>query len=110
MNPWIALAIAIVAEVIATTTLKLTAEFTKLVPSIVVVCGYGAAFYFMTISMRVLPIGIMYAIWSGLGVVLVAVVGWVVYKQVLDLPAILGLTLIVTGVAIINLFSNTVGH
>ncbi|MDO9149804.1 MAG: multidrug efflux SMR transporter [Methylotenera sp.] len=110
MNHWVALAIAIVAEVVATSTLKMTAEFTKLVPSLVVVVGYAVAFYFMTISLRVLPVGIMYAIWAGLGVVLVTVVGWVVYKQVLDLPAILGLVLIIAGVVIINLFSNAVGH
>jgi small multidrug resistance pump len=110
MNHWMALAIAIVAEVVATSTLKMTAEFTKLVPSLVVVVGYAVAFYFMTISLRVLPVGIMYAIWAGLGVVLVTVVGWVVYKQVLDLPAILGLILIIAGVVIINLFSNAVGH
>jgi small multidrug resistance pump len=110
MNHWVALAIAIVAEVVATSTLKMTAEFTKLVPSLVVVVGYAVAFYFMTISLRVLPVGIMYAIWAGLGVVLVTVVGWVVYKQVLDLPAILGLALIIAGVVIINLFSNAVGH
>jgi small multidrug resistance pump len=110
MNHWAALAIAIVAEVVATSTLKMTAEFTKLGPSLVVVVGYAVAFYFMTISLRVLPVGIMYAIWAGLGVVLVTVVGWVAYKQVLDLPAILGLILIIAGVVIINLFSNAVGH
>lgn len=110
MNHWVALAIAIVAEVVATSTLKMTAEFTKLVPSIVVVVGYAVAFYFMTLSLRVLPVGIMYAIWAGMGIVLVALIGWVVYKQVLDLPAILGLTLIIAGVVIINVFSNSVNH
>ncbi|MDP2153101.1 MAG: SMR family transporter [Methylotenera sp.] len=112
MNHWVALTIAIIAEVIATSTLKMTAEFTKLVPSLVVVVGvgYAVAFYFMTISLRVLPVGIMYAIWAGLGVVLVTVVGWVVYKQVMDLPAILGLILIIAGVVIINLFSSAIRH
>lgn len=110
MNHWIALAIAIVAEVVATSTLKMTAEFTKLVPSLVVIFGYAVAFYFMTLSLRVLPVGIMYAIWAGMGIVLVALIGWVVYKQVLDFPAILGLTLIIAGVVIINVFSNSVNH
>ncbi len=110
MNHWLALAIAIVAEVVATSTLKMTAEFTKLVPSLIVIFGYAVAFYFMTLSLRVLPVGIMYAIWAGMGIVLVALIGWVVYKQVLDFPAILGLTLIIAGVVIINVFSNSVNH
>jgi small multidrug resistance pump len=110
MNHWLALAIAIVAEVVATSALKMTGEFTKLLPSLVVVTGYAIAFYFMTLSLRVLPVGIMYAIWAGLGIVLVAIIGLVVYKQVLDFPAILGLTLIVSGVVVINVFSTTVNH
>jgi small multidrug resistance pump len=110
MNHWLALAIAIIAEVVATSTLKMTGEFTKLVPSLVVVLGYAVAFYFMTLSLRVLPVGIMYAIWAGLGIVLVALIGWVVYKQVLDMPAIIGLTLIILGVVIINVFSTSVNH
>ena len=110
MNHWLALAIAICGEVIATTALKASNEFTRLVPSIVVVLGYGTAFYFMAISMRVLPIGIMYAIWSGLGIVLVSLIGWMVYKQTLDLPSIIGMGLIIFGVIVINLFSKSVGH
>ena len=110
MNHWLALAIAICGEVIATTALKASNEFTRLVPSIVVVLGYGTAFYFMAISMRVLPVGIMYAIWSGLGIVLVSLIGWMVYKQTLDLPSIIGMGLIISGVIVINLFSKSVGH
>lgn len=110
MNHWLALAIAIVAEVIATSMLKSTAEFTKPLPSVIVVIGYAAAFYFMTLSLRVLPVGIMYAIWASLGIVLVAIIGWVVYKQSLDLPAIIGIALILSGVIVINLFSKTVSH
>lgn len=83
MSHWLALAIAIVAEVVATSMLKKTAEFTKLLPSVIVVIGYAAAFYFMTLSLRVLPVGIMYAIWAGMGIVLVAVIGWAFYRQVL---------------------------
>ena len=110
MNHWLALAIAICGEVIATTALKASNEFTRLVPSIVVVLGYGTAFYFMAISMRVLPVGIMYAIWSGLGIVLVSLIGWMVYKQTLDLPSIIGMGLIISGVIVINLFSKSVGQ
>ncbi len=110
MSHWLALAIAIVAEVVATSMLKKTAEFTKLLPSVIVVIGYAAAFYFMTLSLRVLPVGIMYAIWAGMGIVLVAVIGWVFYRQVLDLPAIIGLVLIISGVVVINVFSKTVNH
>lgn len=110
MSHWLALAIAIVAEVVATSMLKKTAEFTKLLPSVIVVIGYAAAFYFMTLSLRVLPVGIMYAIWAGMGIVLVAVIGWVFYRQVIDLPAIIGLVLIISGVVVINVFSKTVNH
>jgi small multidrug resistance pump len=110
MNHWLALAIAIVAEVIATSALKASNEFTQLVPTLIAVVGYGTAFYFMTISMRVLPIGIMYAIWSGMGIVLISIVGWLVYKQTLDMPAIIGMILIIAGAVIINVFSKSVVH
>lgn len=110
MSHWLALAIAIVAEVIATTALKASNEFTRLVPSLIVVVGYGTAFYFMSISMRILPIGIMYAIWSGMGIVLISVLGWLVYRQALDTPALIGIAFIIAGVIIINVFSKTVGY
>jgi small multidrug resistance pump len=110
MNHWFALAIAIVAEVIGTTALKASNEFTRLVPSLIVVAGYGTAFYFMALSMRVLPVGIMYAIWSGMGIVLVSIIGWVVYRQVLDMPAIIGMGLIIAGAIVINVFSKSVVH
>ena len=110
MNHWLALAIAICGEVIATSALKASNEFTRLIPSIIVVVGYGTAFYFMAISMRVLPVGIMYAIWSGMGTVLVSIIGWLVYKQTLDLPSMIGMGLIIAGVIVINLFSKSVGH
>ena len=110
MNHWLALAIAIVAEVIGTTALKASNEFTRLVPSLIVVVGYGTAFYFMSISMRVLPVGIMYAIWSGMGIVLVSIIGWVVYRQVLDEPAMIGMGLIIAGAIVINVFSKSVVH
>jgi small multidrug resistance pump len=101
---------AIVAEVVATTALARTDGFTRLWPSVVTVAGYAIAFWSLSFVLRVMPTGVVYAIWSGLGVVLVALVAWVWAKQALDLPAILGLGLIVAGVAVINLFSQTVGH
>ena len=110
MNHWLALAIAIVAEVIGTTALKASNEFTRLWPSLIVLVGYGTAFYFMALSMRVLPVGIMYAIWSGMGIVLVSTFGWVVYRQVLDVPAMIGMGLIIAGAIVINVFSKSVVH
>ncbi len=104
------LAIAILAEVSATSALKASAEFTRLGPSLVVVVGYGAAFYFMMLVLRTLPVGITYAIWSGLGIVLVALVGAVLYQQRPDLPAVIGMGLIIAGVVVIHLFSSTVDH
>jgi small multidrug resistance pump len=110
MNHWLALAIAIMAEVIGTTALKASSEFTRIVPSFIVVISYAVAFYFMSISLRVLPVGIMYAIWSGMGIVLISILGWLVYKQTLDMPAMIGLALIIAGVIVINVFSKSVGH
>ena len=110
MNHWLALAIAIVAEVIGTTALKASSEFTRLWPSLIVVVGYGTAFYFMSISMRVMPVGIMYAIWSGMGILLVSIIGWVVYKQTLDMSAMIGMGLIIAGAIVINVFSKSVVH
>lgn len=108
MGHWLALALAIVAETAATTALKATQEFTRLGPSLIVVGGYALAFYCMTISLRALPIGVMYAIWSGCGIVLVSVVGWLFYRQTLDLPAVIGIALIITGVVVMQLFSTSV--
>jgi len=104
------LTIAIVAEVIATSALKASAEFTKLLPSLIVVIGYGVAFYFMTLVLRTIPIGITYAVWSGVGIVLVAILGIFLYKQIPDIPAIIGMGLIISGVVVIHLFSKTVEH
>lgn len=104
------LAIAIVAEVIAISALKASIEFTKLLPSLIVLVGYGVAFYFMTLALRVIPLGVTYAIWSGVGIVLVSVAGIFLYKQVPDLPAVIGMSLIIAGVIVIHVFSKTVGH
>ena len=104
------LAIAIIAEVTATSALKASVEFTKLVPSIIVIVGYGMAFYFLTLVLRVIPIGITYAVWSGVGIILVAVVGFFFYKQTPDIPAIVGMGLIISGVVVIHVFSKTINH
>lgn len=104
------LAIAIIAEVAATTALKATEQFTRPGPSLVVVIGYGIAFYLLTLVLRTIPVGVTYAIWSGMGIVLVAIAGAAVYRQIPDLPAVIGMGLIVLGVIVINVFSGTVKH
>jgi small multidrug resistance pump len=104
------LALAIVAEVVATSALKASAEFTRLYPSLLVVIGYALAFYLLTLALRTIAVGTAYAIWAGVGVVLVAITGAIIYKQIPDLAAIIGMTLIVSGVVIIHLFSSTVQH
>lgn len=107
---YVYLALAIIAEVVATSALKATEEFTKVFPSVLVVVGYGTAFYLLTLVLRSIPVGITYAIWSGLGIVLVTLVSMVVYKQIPDVPAVIGMGVIIIGVVIINVFSKTVGH
>jgi small multidrug resistance pump len=102
------LAIAIIAEVVATSALKASNQFTNPGPSIIVVAGYGAAFYFLSLVLKSIPVGIAYAVWSGVGVALIAVAGAVLYKQIPDVPAIVGTVFIVVGVLIINIFSKTV--
>jgi small multidrug resistance pump len=104
------LAIAILAEVVATSSLKASEGFSRLVPSLAVVAGYATAFYFLSLTLRTIPVGIAYGIWAGVGIVLIAAAGWFLYRQALDLPAILGLGLIIAGVLVVNLFSETVGH
>jgi small multidrug resistance pump len=104
------LSIAILAEVAATSALKASEEFTKVIPILIIIVGYGVAFYCMTLVLRTIPIGVTYAVWSGLGIVLVALVGAVLYKQIPDTPAIIGMVFIITGVAVINIFSKTVSH
>jgi len=104
------LAIAIVAEVIATSALKASDGFSRLWPSLLTVAGYCIAFWFLSLTIRVIPTGIVYAIWSGVGIVLISAVGWFWFKQSLDIPALIGLGLIIAGVLVINLFSKSVGH
>lgn len=107
---YIHLAVAIAFEVVATSALKETAGFTRLVPSVVAVVGYGLAFYFLSLTLRSMPVGVMYAVWSGVGIVLITAVGWIAFRQSLDLPAVIGIALILAGVLVINLFSKTVSH
>lgn len=102
------LSLAILAEVAATSALKAAAGFTKFAPSLIVVLGYGLAFYFLSLTLRSIPVGIAYAIWSGVGVIMVSVIGWMLYGQSLDMAAIAGILLIVIGVIVINLFSSVV--
>jgi small multidrug resistance pump len=104
------LAVAIIAEVIATSSLKAAEGFTVLVPSLVTVALYAVAFFFLSLTLKTMPVGVAYAIWSGLGIVAVSVIALVLYKQVLDVPAMLGMGLILAGVLVINLFSKTAGH
>ncbi len=107
---YVHLLVAIVFEVIATSALKAANGFTVLIPSVMVVVGYGLAFYFLSLTLKVMPVGVTYAIWAGLGVVLVTVVGAVIYRQVPDGFAMLGIGLIMAGVIIINLLSKSVTH
>ena len=109
-SPYIPLGIAIVAEVVATTALKSSESFSRMVPSIVTVLGYAVAFYCLSLTLKTIPTGIAYAIWSGAGIVLISLVGWVIHKQTLDFPAMLGLALIVSGVLVVNLFSKSMPH
>lgn len=106
MSTYIYLAIAIIAEVTATSTLKLSEEFTKPIPSLVVIIAFGVSLYFMTLTLRTLPVGIMYAFWSGFGIILVTLISILLYKQTPDFPAMIGMALIIVGVSTISLFSN----
>jgi len=107
---YLLLLIAVVAEVIATSSLKASDQFSRLVPSLVVIGGYAVAFFLLSIVVKTIPVGITYAVWAGLGIVLVAIVSSVQMKQIPDLPAIVGMGLIVAGVVIVNLLSKTVSH
>ena len=110
MNNYLYLALAIIAETMATTALKMSEQFTRPLPSVFVVIGYTAAFYLLSLSLRTIPIGVAYAVWSAVGIVLVTVAGMVMFKQVPDLPAVIGLLLIIAGVVTINVFSRMSAH
>lgn len=110
MSPWLTLAIAIVAEVIGTTALKASDGFTRLWPSAVVVVGYGVSFYCLSLVLHSIPVGITYAVWSGLGIVLISLVAFAVYGQRIDLAGLIGMGLIIAGVLVLNLFSRSAPH
>ncbi|NPT43312.1 QacE family quaternary ammonium compound efflux SMR transporter [Paraburkholderia sp. 1N] len=110
MPPYALLAIAIVAEVIATSAMRASEGFSRLLPATVVVIGYGISFYCLSLTLKSIPVGIVYAVWSGVGIVLITLVAVVMYRQVPDLPAIIGLGLIIAGAAVLNVFSKMQAH
>ncbi len=110
MTGYIYLAIAIAAEVIATTSMKALAGFSRPLPLLLVIVGYSLSFWMLALVVKTIPVGIAYAIWAGLGIVLVSVAAALIYGQKLDLPAALGMTLIIAGVVVIQMFSNSTGH
>ncbi|PKO67431.1 MAG: QacE family quaternary ammonium compound efflux SMR transporter [Betaproteobacteria bacterium HGW-Betaproteobacteria-16] len=110
MNAWMMLGLAIVAEVIGTTALKASEGFTRLAPSLIVVVGYAVAFYCLSLVLKSIPVGVTYAIWSGLGIVLITVVAFMVYGQRIDLAGLIGMGLIIAGVVVLNVFSKTSAH
>ncbi|WP_460273481.1 DMT family transporter [Celeribacter sp. ULVN23_4] len=107
---YIYLIIAICLEVIGTTAMAASQQFTRLVPVVILVISYGLSFYFLSMTLRTVPVGIAYAVWSGLGIVLISLIGLVFLGQKLDLPALLGIALIIAGVLVIHLFSRTASH
>jgi len=102
--PWIYLAIAIVCEVVATSALKASDGFTRLTPSVIVVLGYVVSFYCLSLTLRTIAVGIVYAIWSGIGIVLISTIGWLLFGQTLSWAAMLGMAFITLGVVILNVF------
>lgn len=107
---WLFLCAAIVAEVTATSALKAAEGFTRLGPSLIVITGYAIAFYFLSLTLRSIPVGVVYAIWSGAGIALIALIGWIFFRQALDIPALTGIGLIIAGVVVLNVFSKSVIH
>jgi len=107
---WLFLSIAILSEAIATSALKATDGFKNLVPSIITVIGYITAFYFLSLTLRSIPVAVVYAIWAGVGIVLVTLIAWLYFKQTLDIWAITGIALIVAGVVIMNVFSKSISN
>lgn len=110
MKPWLLLSVAIIAEVFGTSFLKSSQGLTRPYPVLAVVFGYGISFYFLSLTLEAIPVGIAYAVWSGVGLVLVTLVGWLVYDQILDWPAIIGVGMILTGVLVLNVFSSVATH
>ncbi|SAK67579.1 small multidrug resistance protein [Caballeronia hypogeia] len=109
-SAYLLLAIAIVAEVVATSALRASDGFTRALPAAIVVVGYGLSFYLLSLTLRALPVGVVYAVWSGAGIVLITLVAALLFKQVPDLPAMFGMGLIVAGVVVLNAFSKMSAH
>ena len=107
---YVYLLVAVVFETVGTSALKSSEGFTRLWPSVTVAASYGVSFYFLSLTLKTIPVGVAYAMWSALGIFFITLIGWVVFKQRLDAPALIGLALIVAGVAVIQLFSRTAGH
>ena len=107
---WLYLAIAISAEIIATTALKASDGFTRLYPAMITTVGYLVSFYFLALTLRVIPVGVAYAIWSGAGIVAISMIGYVMFKQTLDAAALIGISLIIAGVLVLNIFSKSTMH
>ncbi len=105
-----ALIVAIICEVVGTTFLQKSEQFTRLTPTLIMAASYGLAFYFLSVTLRHIPVGIAYAIWSGLGIVLISAIGYVFFRQTLDIAALIGLGFIVVGIIIVNVFSGTLPH
>ncbi|WP_292287996.1 multidrug efflux SMR transporter [Marivita sp.] len=108
--PYFILMLAVLAETIGTTALQASQQFSRPLPSIIVVVAYGAAFYLLAIALRTFPVGVAYAMWSGMGIVFIAIIGFAVFGQTLDMAAIIGIALIMSGILVINLFSGTATH
>lgn len=107
---YLILLLAVVAETIGTSALQASQQFSRLLPSVVVVVAYGVSFWLLSLTLKTLPVGVVYALWSGLGIVLIAIIGYLVFGQKLDWPAVLGIAMILAGILVINLFSKTAGH
>lgn len=104
------LVIAVIMETLGTTALQASQQFTRLWPSLAVVACYGLSFYFLALTLKFMPVGIVYAFWSGFGIMMIAGIGYVLFGQKLDLPAVLGLAMIIGGIVVIQVFSNTTSH
>ena len=108
--PYFYLFMAVLAETIGTSALQASQQFTRLWPSLLVIVAYAVSFYLLSLTLRFMPVGIMYALWSGLGIVLIELIGWLVFRQNLDLPAVIGMAMIIGGIVVIQVFSNTTVH
>jgi small multidrug resistance pump len=110
MQKWLYLLVAILTEVTATSALKASDGFRRPWPSLLVVLGYGLSFYFLSLTLREIPVGVAYAVWSGLGLMLITLAAWLLYGQHLDVPALLGMLLILGGIVVMNVFSRSIAR